>query len=333
MAADIAAADLVPFRWPATWTDPRHIALFEGGPVNCLLFDGPAGAIADAARKAGLSVIYWNSLNAAKLADINWNAPVPIVTVTGLVWPRMQAAAGGGDQAASGPTGAPWIDSTSWVARLAAARAGGKQIWLDFAPPKDEAPPGDAAYRVAVADAASTGARWALTLDPKLSAGLAAGSAGALKTWKSITAALSFFEQHKPWRSYQHQGPLGVVSTFAGEHEFMATEFLNLAARRNLLYRVIDRSRLASADLGGLRAVIWLDQELPPPEAVPKLAEFARAGGLLIVSQTAAPAFKGEGSLDCPVPATACVRWAKARSRPLSGIGTILISSPRTPIT
>ena len=118
MAAGISSADLVPFRWPASWTDPRHVALFEGGPVNCLVFDGAAGPIAEAATMAGLSVIYASSLAAAPLAEIKWNTSVPIIAVTGLVWPRMKTAASGGpNQAQTGPTGAPWIDSSSWVAR------------------------------------------------------------------------------------------------------------------------------------------------------------------------------------------------------------------------
>jgi hypothetical protein len=140
-----------------------------------------------------------------------------------------------------------------------------------------------------------------LTLDEKLSRSLAAGVASAQKRWRSTLATLAFFEQRKAWRSYMHEGPLGVVSTFAGGNEFLGTEFLNLAARRNLLYRIIDRSRLASASMAGLRAAIWLDQEVPPPEDAAKLVEFTRGSGLLIASRAAGPAFKGERQLDCAV--------------------------------
>ncbi len=302
MAADVTPADLVPFRWPAAWKDPQHVALLEGGPINCLLLPGAAGSVAEAARKAKMSVIYWNSLGAAPLAEAKWETPAPIVAVSGLVWPRIQAApAGGGDQAQSGPTGAPWIDSNSWVARLAAARAPSKQIWLAFEPPKDEAPPSDTAYRIAIADAAATGARWPVFLHDKQAAAVAAGSASGIKLWRSILETLSFFEKRKAWRGFQHQGPVGAISTFAGDNEFLGTEFLNLAARRNLLYRILDRSRLAAADLSGLRAAVWLDPDAPPAEIAPKLTAFARDGGLLIVSRQAGAAFAGERGLDCPV--------------------------------
>jgi hypothetical protein len=302
MAADVTPADLVPFRWPAAWTDPQRLSLLEGGPFNCLLLPGPAGAVAEAARKAKMSVIYWNSLGAATLAETKWDPLAPIIAINGLVWPRIQAAQGGGaNQAQSGPTGAPWIDSNSWVARLAAARAPAKQIWLAFEPPKDEPPPSDTAYRVAIADAAATGARWPVALHEKQAAALAAGSASALKIWRAIFDTLTFFEKRKAWRSYVHQGPVGAISTFAGDNEFLGTEFLNLAARRNLLYRIFDRSRLAAADFSGLRALVWLDPDQPPADVAPKLAAFARDGGLLIVSRNAAAAFKGDRLLDCAV--------------------------------
>lgn len=302
MAGDTVSSDLVPFRWPARWTDPRHLSLFESSPINCLVLSGAAGGIAEAARKAGLSVIYWNSLNAAPLAEVKWSTPVPIVAITKLVWPQIKtAASGGGDDAQSGPTGVPWIDSNSWVARLAASRAPSKQIWLDFSPPTGATPPTDVAYRIAIADAAATGARWVVTLDDKLAASLAAGTAGALRTWKSILDTLAFFEKRKQWRSYVHQGPLAVVSTFAGDNEFMGTEFLNLAARRNLLYRIVDAARVKEADLSGLRAVAWIDPERPAPEAAAKLTAFAREGGLVIVHHQAATAFSGERVLECAV--------------------------------
>ncbi len=300
MAANVAS-ELVPFRWPAEWTDPGLLSLFENGPVNCLVFDSPAGAITEAARKAGMSSVVWKSLNPAPVAEAKWDGSAPIVALTNLVWPRIKLSQGGPDQVASGPTGAPWIDSNCWVARLAAARAPSKQIWLGFEPPKDEAPPSENAYRVAVADAYASGARWVVSLDAKLSASVARGASAALRTWKGIQSTLDFFEKRKAWRGFRHDGPLGAVSSFAGADEFMSVEFLNLAARRNLLYRVIDRSRLLEADLEGLRAVIWLDQQTPPPEAVAKLTAFAQNGGMVILSRPAAGAIKGERELDCAV--------------------------------
>lgn len=291
---------LVPFRWPATWSDPKLVSLFEGGPVNCLVSNGAPAGVVEAARKAGLTVLEWSSLGATPLAKVNWNAAAERLTIADLVWPRAKPVVRG-DRAVSGPTGGPWIDSNGWVARLAADRAPGKRIWLAFDPPKDEQPPNEAAYKAAVADAAAVGAWWILSLDEKLGQALAAGNAEAAKTWRGILGTVAFFETHSAWRGYVHQGPLAVISTFAGDDEFMSTELLNLAARGNLQYRIVDRSRVASENLTGLRAALWVDSDPPAADVVAKLAGFARAGGLLIVPPAAAHLFQGEGALACPV--------------------------------
>jgi len=31
-----AAAELIPFRWPAEWKDASHLELLKGTPINCL---------------------------------------------------------------------------------------------------------------------------------------------------------------------------------------------------------------------------------------------------------------------------------------------------------
>ena len=169
---------LVPFRWPAAWSDPKLVSLLEGSPINCLVSSGAPAGVVEAAKKAGLTVLEWNSLGAAPLAKVDWNSAAERLTITDLVWPRVKPVVR--DRASSGPTGGPWIDSNTWVARLAAARAPGKQIWLAFDPPKEEQPPSEAAYKVAVADAAAVGAWWILSLDEKLSQAVAAGNADAV---------------------------------------------------------------------------------------------------------------------------------------------------------
>ncbi len=300
---DIVADNvLVPFRWPAAWTEPKLISLLEGGPFNCLVTAGAQAGVVEAAKKSGLTVLDSASLGASPLAQANWNSASPRLALTGLVWPRVKPSASGSrDQAQGGPTGAPWIDSNAWVARLALARAPAKQVWLDFEPPKEDPPPDAVAYRRAIADTAAAKARWIVALDEKLSQGLASGNAEAMNSWRGILAAQLFFEKQGAWRAYVHQGPLAVISTFAGDNEFLGTEILNLAARQNLLYRIVDRSRVLSADLNGLRAALWVDKDAPATDVAGKLTAFARGGGLLIVPNTVGGLFKGERVLDCPV--------------------------------
>ncbi len=308
MSAPEKPDQLVPFRWPSAWTEPRMLDLLEGGPVNCLLSDGPLPAAVDrAARGKGLATREWSTLAAAPLNQADWNSTAPLIALTGAVWPKLTPVVRG---AASGPTGLPWIDSNSWVARLAASRAPGRQVWLGFAPPENLVL-SEGAYGLAIADAAAAGARWMIVLDRRLEAGLAAGNADALKTWRGMAGTLAFFEKHRAWRSYAPDGPLGAVSTYSGAGQSMAVEFLNLAARRNLSCRILDASRAASADWRGLRAIIYLDEEKPAAPLAAKLAAFGKGGGLLIASRGAAPAFAGESPVECAVPGYVLRRYGR----------------------
>jgi hypothetical protein len=293
---------LIPFRWPSTWTDPALLRLLGQGPINCLLFEdlAAAGPVADAARAKGLTVLEWNTLGAAAMDAVKWDSTARQSVITGLEWPRMKMAARRSTDADAGPTGAPWIDSNTWVARLAAVRAPHRPVWLGFEPARDVST-SEAAYVIAIADSAAAGARWMVSLDDGLAKGLPSGDSASRKTWDGIVATLAFFEQHRGWAKWEPSGSVGILSSFAGADEFMGQEVLNLASRRNLLYRILDRSIPASHKLDGLRAVLYVDNDPPSPELKAKLEAFARAGGLLIVPHSLASRFAGEKPVECPV--------------------------------
>jgi hypothetical protein len=122
-----------------------------------------------------------------------------------------------------------------------------------------------------------------------------------MKTWRSLLTTLSFFEKHHNWNAYEPSGPVGILSTFAGDNEFLGQEVLNLAARRNLLYRVLDRSMAGTQKLDGLQAVLYLDNDQPSAQLKAALTAFAQSGGRLIVPRAVAPAFMGGRILPCPV--------------------------------
>jgi hypothetical protein len=300
----LSSDNLVPFRWPAAWTDAAPLQFLAGSPINCLLFDSVSGAgpIVAAARGAGLTVLEWSGLAAAPLAEVQWGSAAPQTVITGLPWPRIKlSSTGRRNEVDAGPTGAPWIDSNTWVARLAAVRAPHRPVWLAFELAKDDPAPGEAAYIIAIADSAATGARWMINLHDGLTKGLPAGNGNSLKTWRGILAALSFFEKHRDWTAWEPWGSIGVLSTFAGKHEFLGQEVLNLAARRNLLYRVLDRSDSASQKLEGLRGVLYVDRDPPAAGLKAQLEAFARTGGLLIVPHALAAEFPGGKPTPCPV--------------------------------
>ena len=296
--------NLVPFRWPAAWTDPALLRLLAGSPINCLLFDTltTAEPVAAEARAAGLTVLEWSALAAVPLAEVKWDSPAPQTAITGLAWPRIKlSSTGRPNEVEAGPTGAPWIDSNSWVARLAAVRAPHKPVWLGFESSKDDPVPTGSAYQIAIADSAAAGARWMISLDDGLRKGLPASNADALKTWHGIVGALAFFEKHRDWATWEPWGSIGILSSFAGKDEFLGQEVLNLASRRNLLYRVLDRSLPASLKLEGLRGVLYVDSDPPSAGLKAQLDSFARAGGLLIVPRALASQWAGGKPTACPV--------------------------------
>ncbi|MCX6631334.1 MAG: hypothetical protein NTW28_27290 [Candidatus Solibacter sp.] len=295
---------LQPFQWPSEWTDPALLGLIAGSPINCLLLDTPEslGAVAAAARNTGVTVLDWKSLSATPLAEVKWNAPASQHVITGLVWPRIKLSPAGRSAAVeAGPTGAPWIDSNAWVAHLARVRGRGAPLWLSFEPDKDAPTPDTTAYNIAIADSAAAGARWIVSLDQQLRRGLAAGNGDAVQTWRNLLAMLAFFEQHRKWSAWEPWGALGILSAFAGEYEFLGQEVLNLAARRNLHYRVLDRSATPGRPLEQLRAVLCVDAAAPTPEWKAALTGFARSGGLLIVPRALAAQFPGATASPSPV--------------------------------
>lgn len=254
-------------RWPGSWKSPSAVGLLKGTPINWLLVDKEAdlAPVIEQAKQAGINV-----------AEID--SPPAGTTVIPGDWPGVAMARGGG--AAAGPTGVPWVDTNSWKIRLEAARRPGANIWVD-APPK--APRVSAgSYRTAIADAAASGGRWMISLDAQLAAGLADGKADALAIWKEIAGAAAFFAARKDWPAYLPEAVVGVVSSFAGDDEFIGQELLNLIGRTNQQYAVLVKDKLTATSLRGLRAVIYADAKPPSAELRKQILDFVTAGGLLI---------------------------------------------------
>jgi hypothetical protein len=258
-------------RWPGSWKSPSTIGLLKGTPINCLLVDRDAGLgpVIEEAKRAGLEVAEMPS------------PPAGVDLIAG-EWPGV-AMSRGGDGAAAGPTGVPWVDSNSWRIRLEAARRPGADIWVD-APPKGVVRP--SSYQMAIADAAAHGGRWVISLHAQLAAQLAAGlvdgKADALRTWQEIAGAAAFFAKRRPWAGYLPEAVVGVISGFAGEDEFMGQELLNLIGRTNQQYAVLVKTKLPETAFRGLRAVIYVDAQPPAADVRARILDFVSGGGLLI---------------------------------------------------
>ena len=245
------------------------MGLLKGTPINWLLFDKDAGLapVVEQAKQAGLNV--------AEIAS----PPAGVALLQG-EWPGVAMGRGGGGGASAGPTGVPWVDTNSWKVRLEAARRPGADIWVD-APPKG-ARIFASSYRTAIADAAAVGGRWVISLDAQLAAGIADGATNAMATWKEIASAAAFFAARKQWPAYLPEAVVGVVSSFAGDDEFLGQELLNLIGRTNQQYAILLKTKLPDAAFRGLRAVIYADTQPPAAALRKQILDFVTAGGLLI---------------------------------------------------
>ena len=255
-------------RWPGSWKSPSAIGLLKGTPINWLLVDRDAGLgpVIEEAKRAGLEV--------AEMAS----PPAGVDLIAG-EWPGVAMSRGGGG-ASAGPTGVPWVDSNSWKIRLEAARRPGATIWVD-APPKGPRLR-SSSYQTAIADAAAHGGRWVISPDAQLAAGLVDGKADALQTWQEMAGVAAFFAMRRPWAGYVPEAVVGVISSFAGDDEFMGQELLNLIGRTNQQYAVLVKTGLPETAFSGLRAVIYVDAQPPAADLRRRILDFVSAGGLLI---------------------------------------------------
>ena len=291
----------------------------EGKPADAEQPQAVAGLVA-AARSRGLSVVGWVSADAdlkkaaasarpAGLAAIATEstellegfdvlrfrkrdvaaltaarlAPSAFLGDAGAVWPGMRPQKQeAGVDAVSGATARPWLDSNAWYVRLARGLAAPKVVWLAFEPADEGPAPTADAYVQALADTEAGGARWLVSLDRSLRAGLSEGSGPARDTWGRLGRALDFFRRHSAWRGYLSVGQIGVLSDFSGTNEFLSHEVLNLLARRSALFRAMRKDATAPLDLEGLDAVLYVDEGAPAKPIASALDAFVERGGTLI---------------------------------------------------
>jgi hypothetical protein len=189
-----------------------------------------------------------------------------------------------GDVAIAGPTGIPWVNSNGWFSLLAHQLGKGKTFWLDIDPPHSLPSHYSPDYCLALADCQVYGSRWVISLDDTLRLGMMRKDSAAISLWERVVAAVSFFKEHEEWSRFQPAGRLAVTSDFRGENEGFAGEILNLLSRRHVQYKIIERSRLPSSSLEGLKALAWVDPAQPDSESRSMLLAFVTRGGLLVAS-------------------------------------------------
>jgi hypothetical protein len=101
----------------------------------------------------------------------------------------------------------------------------------------------------------------------------------ALGAWRQMMSALELFERRREWREWQMVAALAVVSSFEGGAQLLAEEFLNLAPRRHLAYRIVLASDVTKSSFGKQKAIIYLESAPPEGDARATLLRFAENGG------------------------------------------------------
>ena len=258
--------------------------------VGVIENDADKAAAVAAARSAGLSAVMMEGKAPADAgipviprdaaAQMNWGANSRVLSISDGIWPGIPQDV----NQVGGPTNLPWVDSNGAVLQIARALAPGKGVWIEFDPPQQATALTAEAYMLGVADPASYGARWVISLDDGMRADLTAKKQPALDTWKKVAGMLAFFEEHKEARTYEPMGPLAVMSNFAGDDWQRSEEAINLLPRIRQPFRVIARSRALGASFEGLQAIYYVDPEAPSAALREKLIAFAKGGGILFVS-------------------------------------------------
>jgi len=242
-----------------------------------------------AARSAGLTALAIRGFKGSQdfpvvawseRADVPWDSAAPAVAITDNVWPGV-AFGTGGNSTSSGPTSLPWLDSNGWYIQMARARLKAP-LWLTFDPPGKGTVIPARGYANAICDSEAAGARWVISLDDDLRAGLAAGTTAALDSLKQIAAAAGFFKEHAEWKSYRSLGLVGVISDFTGDDFELSGEILNLMSRRDLLFRAVWKSQAGAEPFTGLKALVYADAAAPDPVLRRKITGFVEQGGLLV---------------------------------------------------
>jgi len=231
---------------------------------------GFAGQLESALRSRKSAALVIPVASSAVLRKAAW----PVLALKG-VSPGVGKLA---DAATASATGGMWIDSNLWLVRSFRQTAGSRPVWIT----QSSRPAAPADYVKSVVDAVAAGGRWVITLDDSFRSKLLRRDAETVAAWRSMGTYLAFFEEHADWRSFVAYGTVGVILDPTGPNLAHAEECLNLVARRQIPYRVIERSQVGAPALAGLRAVLAFDLAAPTERERKSVLAFAEAGGLVL---------------------------------------------------
>lgn len=201
----------------------------------------------------------------------------PIVGTYQGVWPGIQVDDGGSTKAA--PSGAPWINTNSGFLRFVRA-ATEAPVWLGNQPPEKTVVTTER-YLQAIADAAMTGARWVLALDPEYAKRFYTNDPAFAKEWNRIAQQLAYFEEHKEWRNLRPLGQLAIVQDVESG-ALLSGGVLDMIAVKHTPVRTVPARKLNQATMEGATMAVNVAPYSLTDEQRETLRAFARRGGTLL---------------------------------------------------
>ncbi|HZC23043.1 MAG TPA: hypothetical protein VE866_06870 [Candidatus Binatia bacterium] len=219
--------------------------------------------------------------------------PAPIVAIAGVA-PSGRHLSEMGIRGA--PSSEPWIESNIWLVRSFGLTSPSRPVWISSE--LENASPTD--YARAVADAATAGGHWIISLDDTLRTKWRTGDAMALETWRRLSSYVKFAEDHAARHSRAPYGNVVFVLDPANTKTDPVDEYLNLTTRRQVPFQLLARSELNPAVGATFRTLVAT--QLDPPTAAERklLQEFAENGGLVIAGPSWGGAPKSEPFTEVP---------------------------------
>ncbi len=243
--------------------------------LDGLVLDGAfPPEFSDALHRAATSMLV---IEIAKDASASRWKPAPIVAVEG-VSPSGRNLSEMGIRAT--PSSQPWIESNIWLVRSFDIPSPSRPVWIS----SQIENPSTIDYTRAVADAAAAGGRWIVSLDDALRAKLRAREPSALETWRDLSSQLKFAESHAAWRALTPYGNVGFVLDPASTQPDRFDEYLKLATRRQVPYKLVSRTHLNATALAKFRAIVATQLDPPSDAERKQLQDFAENGGLVIAA-------------------------------------------------
>jgi hypothetical protein len=180
------------------------------------------------------------------------------------------------------PSSEPWIESNIWLVRSFGLASRSHTVWISSQPENGSA----VDYALAVADSAVAGGRWIVSLDDALRAKLRTREASVLAVWHRLSSYLRFSERHPAWRGLEPYGNVGIILDPVSTNRDLCDEYMKLATRRQVPYRLVERSALNPDALANFHAIVAA--ELDPPSAAERkvLQRFADSGGIVIIGSS-----------------------------------------------